>query len=401
MTSVNTATITENKTTAAQSKPTQNKTQQLFLLTLMASITFMAILCELVPSGILPLIADAFEVRLAVCGSLVGGYAIASALCGLPLVSLTVEWERKKLLLTLLSIFALSNLGMALVPSFVLLLVCRVIGGACAGTLWPMITAYGMQLAEDGKQGQAVTIIMSGITVGMSVGLPLLTAIGIQFGFRAEFLVMGCAIAGIALLCFRFLPAVLGEKRSKANSIVTILHNKGVLLVFALTFLAVGANYGAYTFVTQLVSASSYPSIGTAQLFFGVGCVISVLLTLRFIDGHLLPIMEGMFASGVVTMGLFAITQQDLLLHGAFFLWGLGFGSLSSIFQTATAHQVREGVAIANALQSASFNCSIMLGTTGAGILLEQLGVQAVVIAAAGILGAGLLFMLVNRRFLA
>ena len=89
------------------------------------------------------------------------------------------------------------------------------------------------------------------------------------------------------------------------------------------------------------------------------------------------------------------------MLHGAFFLWGLGFGSLSSIFQTATAHQVREGVAIANALQSASFNCSIMLGTTGAGILLEQLGVQAVVIAAAGILGAGLLFMLVNRRFLA
>ena len=68
------------------------------LLILMASITYSAILSELMPSGVLPEMAQGFHISQAQAGGFVGQYAIASSCCGLPLIALTVEWDRKKLL---------------------------------------------------------------------------------------------------------------------------------------------------------------------------------------------------------------------------------------------------------------------------------------------------------------
>lgn len=72
------------------------------LFILMGSITFLAILSELMPSGILPEMAAGFGITEAQAGGFVGQYAIASAIFGIPIVSATVEWDRKKLLMILL-----------------------------------------------------------------------------------------------------------------------------------------------------------------------------------------------------------------------------------------------------------------------------------------------------------
>lgn len=86
------------------------------------------------------------------------------------------------------------------------------------------------------------------------------------------------------------------------------------------------------------------------------------------------------------------------MLHLAFVLWGLGFGSLSSVFQAATARQVREGTAVANALQSSSFNFSIMIGSSVGGVLLGQKGAMAIVLLTAGVLAFGGVVSGLTRR---
>lgn len=154
----------------------------------MASVTFMAILSELVPSGILPELMTGLGISEAQAGTLVGFYAIASAIFAIPLISATVEFNRKKLLLGLLIGFALSNILVGIAPSYSIAIVGRVIGGICAGVLWPMIAAYGMKLVDDEHKGLAVAVIMSGTTFGMSLGLPLVTFIGTNIGWRVEFL---------------------------------------------------------------------------------------------------------------------------------------------------------------------------------------------------------------------
>lgn len=193
----------------------RNSKKNLPLLILMSSITLMAILCELVPTGFLPQIANNFEISISKSGILVGIYALASAIFGIPLISYTVSWDRKKLLTILLCGFAIANIIVGVSPSFELMILGRMLGGMCAGTLWPMITAYGMKLVDEKDEGKAVTIVMAGITIGMSVGLPIMTWIGTYLGYRAIFLILGILLAIIAILCNRLLPHVSGEKRVK------------------------------------------------------------------------------------------------------------------------------------------------------------------------------------------
>ena len=396
---------------------------ELGMLLLMSSITALAVLCELVPSGVLPDMAAAFGVSSATCGSLVGSYAITSAICGIPLVTLTVSANRKRLLCVLLIGFALSNCIVGGAGCFEVALVGRALGGACAGTLWPMITAYGMECVGAGNRGKAVTIIMSGITAGMAVGLPAITWLGTLSNYRVEFFALGIILCLVAALCWLFLPSIPGEARSRNNSIGTMLHNRGVLLVVALTFLAVGANYGAYTFISNLVQelagacgglAGSVTTIAPltieqAQLFFGIGSIISVVATLALIDKHLWLVTLAMFAIGTVSMVAFVLVfavglvanQANLVACVAFVLWGVAFGSLSSIFQTATARQVTSGTAVANSLQSASFNCSIMLGSMSAGALLDGGGTKPIMLAAAVVLICGFVLSVAGKKHLA
>ena len=68
------------------------------------------------------------------------------------------------------------------------------------------------------------------------------------------------------------------------------------------------------------------------------------------------------------------------------------------MFQTATARQVTEGVAVANAVQSMAFNFAIMLGTTGAGMLLEKEGTRPILLAAMVVLLAGLAIVVCNKK---
>ena len=56
----------------------------------MSSVTFVGMLSELMPSGILPQMAEGLDVSESQIGFLVGVYALASALCAIPLISATL-----------------------------------------------------------------------------------------------------------------------------------------------------------------------------------------------------------------------------------------------------------------------------------------------------------------------
>ena len=135
-----------------------------------------------------------------------------------------------------------------------------------------------------------------------------------------------------------------------------------------------------------------------AQFFIGIGSIISVIMTIKFIDKYLHIMILTLFALTAVVFLIFIGFKNVMLLHLVFFLWGLEFGSLSSIFQTATAYQVTKGVEVANSLQSSSFNFSIMIGSTITGYLLESKGVSAMLFFALVLSIIGLVVAFLNKR---
>ncbi len=261
-----------------------------FVLGLMASVTFVGILSELVPSGILPQMTEGLGVEESEVGFLVGVYALASAIAAIPLVSATLAFNRKTLLMALLIGFAVSNVVVGLSSSYPVIIGARIVGGICAGVMWPMIAAYGTRLVPENMHGKAITIIMSGNTLGISIGLPVMTTIGLTFGWRSVFLVLGAMVTVIAVLSYFTLPEVEGEKLNKSNSPLAVLKMPSMLIVLLLTFLSVAAHYGIYTYITLLVEWIGFAGgIGAALLIFGIGSVISVVVSAKYIDAYLRP----------------------------------------------------------------------------------------------------------------
>lgn len=343
-----------------------------FVFGLMASVTFVGILSELVPSGVLPQMADGLAVSDSRVGFLVGVYALASAVFAIPLISATLSINRKALLMALLIGFAASNIIVAALSSYTIIIVCRIVGGICAGVMWPMIAAYGTRLVPENMHGKAITVIMSGNTLGISIGLPVMTMIGIRFGWRTEFMVLGLVIIAIAVLCYFYLPSIKGEKLSKSNSPLAVLKMASVWIVLLLTFLAVAAHYGIYTYIALLVEMIGFAGgVGMALLIFGVGSVISVIVSARYIDSHLRPLIVVMLAIGGISMAMFLAFKGTVgVSHVAFFLWGLAFGPLVTMFQTAVSKQVEEAKDVVTSVQSSVFNLSIMIATGIGGLML-------------------------------
>ncbi len=361
----------------ATAQPVASRTTTLswFVFGLMASVTFVGILSELVPSGVLPQMSEGLGVSETRVGFLVGVYALASAVCAIPLVSATLAVNRKALLIALLVGFAASNIVVGLTTSYSITVGARILGGICAGVMWPMIAAYGTRLVPEHEHGKAITVIMSGNTLGISIGLPVMAVIGANFGWRSVFLVLGLVVAVIAVLSYLSLPSVPGEKLSKGNSPLAVLKNPSLLVVLLLTFLSVAAHYGIYTYIALLVEQTGFAGgIGLALLIFGVGSIISVFLSAKYIDAYLRPLIVVALALGGISMALFlGFGGVAGVSHVSFFLWGLAFGPLVTMYQTAVARQVDKGRDVATSVQSSVFNFSIMIATWIAGLLLANL----------------------------
>lgn len=367
-----TATMEHNvaTTTSANYTPTFSW----FVLGLMASVTFVGILSELVPSGILPQMAEGLAIEENKVGFTVGVYALASAIAAIPLVSATLAFNRKGLLMALLAGFAVSNVVVGLSSSYPVIVSARIVGGICAGVMWPMIAAYGTRLVPENMHGKAITVIMSGNTLGISIGLPAMTAIGLTFGWRSVFLALGVIVAIIAVLSYFYLPAVKGERLSKSNSPLAVLKMPSMLIVLLLTFLSVAAHYGLYTYITLLVELIGFVGgISVALLIFGIGSVISVLVSAKYIDAHLRPLIVLMLGIGALSLAmLLAFKGTIVVSHAAFFLWGLAFGPLVTMYQTAVTKQVDQARDVATSVQSSVFNLSIMVATWVGGLLLVR-----------------------------
>lgn len=372
------------------------------IMLLMSSVTFVGILSELMPSGVLPQMMDDLKITEGQTGNLVGYYAIASAIFAIPLISMTMQFNRKMLLLILLSGFSVSNIVVGLLHDYSLIIILRVIGGICAGVMWPMIAAYGMRLVKENHHGKAIAVIMAGNTLGISVGMPVMTFIGNEYGWRTEFIGLGVVILGIALISFFTLPSTPGEKLTKGSSPFALLKIPEVLIVLLLTLLAVIAHYGVYVYITGLVDEIQLAGgIESALLLFGIGSLISVLLAIKYTDQHLRLLTVAMFGLLIISMGLFLMFGSITGIgHVAFFLWGLSFGPLVTLLQAAVSRQVESAKDVATSVQSSVFNLSIMIATSLGGILLAQFSPMSLIYLAIGLSVPGLVISFFSKRSL-
>ncbi|MCF5690882.1 MFS transporter [Pseudomonas sp. PA-1-2A] len=345
----------------------------------LACAGFITILTEAMPAGLLPQIGAGLGVSQALVGQLVTLYALGSLLAAIPLTLLTRGWRRRPLLLIAIGGFALVNSVTAFSSHYGLTLAARFFAGVFAGLLWALLAGYASRMVAPHLQGRAIAVAMLGAPLALSLGVPAGTLLGTLVGWRASFAIM----TGLTLLLLVWarwqLPDFAGEPPSKRLGLRQVLALPGIRPVLWVTFTYVLAHNILYTYIAPLlVPAGIGREIDRVLLVFGLMAVLSIWLVGIWIDHHLrlLTLIScAMFAVAALLLGLWF--NCVVAIYASVALWGLAFGGLPALLQTALAKSAGNSADAAQSMLVTVWNLGIAGGGLVGGLLLERWGVVA------------------------
>ena len=112
----------------------------------LAMTGFVAIMTETMPAGLLPLIGAGLGVSEAAAGQLVTLYAAGSLVAAIPLVTATLGWRRRRVLLLSVAGLLAFNTVTAVSHDYAVTLAARFVAGVSAGLAWGVIGGYARRM---------------------------------------------------------------------------------------------------------------------------------------------------------------------------------------------------------------------------------------------------------------
>ena len=145
---------------------------------LLAVSAFVIVTTEFVIVGLLPALARDLGVSITTAGMLVTLFAFSVMLFGPILTGLVSHFDRKRLFIVLLAVFAGSNALAALAPNIWVLAVARFVPALALPIFWGTASETAAQIAGPARAGKAVANVYLGIAGAMVFGIPLGTLPG-------------------------------------------------------------------------------------------------------------------------------------------------------------------------------------------------------------------------------
>ncbi len=345
----------------------------------LAMAGFITILTEALPAGLLPQIGTSLRVSEALAGQLVTLYAIGSLAAAIPLTSATRGMRRRPLLLLAISGFAVANMTTALSDSYGLTLVARFLAGVSAGLLWALIAGYAARMVPEGSKGRAIAVAMIGTPLALSLGIPAGTYLGALIGWRASFGVMsGLTLILIAWVTMK-VPDFPGQTEDKRLPLTRVFALPGIRPVLFVTLTFVLAHNILYTYIAPLLgSAGGATRTDLALLVFGIAALAGIWIVGILIDRHLRDLtLISIALFGLAALALGIAGHAPTIVLSAAGLWGLAFGGIATLFQTALAKAAGDMHDLAQSMLVTAWNAAIAGGGIIGGVLLDHFGAGA------------------------
>ncbi|WRH90746.1 MFS transporter [Pseudomonas fluorescens] len=354
----------------------------------LATAGFITVMTEAMPAGLLPQMSSGLNVSQALIGQLVTLYAIGSILAAIPLTIATRGWRRRPLLLSAIGGFAIANSITALSEWYWLTLIARFIAGVFAGLLWALLAGYASRMVAPHLQGRAITVAMLGAPLALSLGIPAGTLLGTLVGWRLSFAIM-TALTVVLVIWVRWqVPDFAGERVGKRMPLRQVFTLPGVRSVLFVTLTYVVAHNLLYTYIAPFLQPSGLDAnVDRVLLVFGLASVLSLWIVGSLIDRwlrELVLISAGLFLLSAIALGLWR--ESPSVVYIATAVWGLAFGAMPSLLQTASAKTAKEAADTAQSMLVTLWNVGIAGGGLMGGLLLGNLGVGAFPWIVAGLL---------------
>jgi DHA1 family inner membrane transport protein len=384
----------------------------LFRLLVLAGAIFVSVSSEFLPTGLLPDIAADLDVSVSRVGLLITVFAFTVVVSAAPLTVLTRRFSRKRLLVVLLGVFAISNVLAALAPNYETLAASRVLGGLAHGLFWAVAGPYVSLLVRPAQLARAVSVTTGGGALAFILGVPFTAAIGHAVGWRWAFVAMAVLVVIFAILTVVSLPAPDHRvpKRTTmttdTGSIIAVKRDRSIIAVgiVAVTVLLVATGHNLFsTYIAPWVievAGVADDHVSLLLLFFGLAGALGLLAAGVFGDRHPHGTLNVMLAALVVSILLTALFARGLVpAILLMMLWSAAFGGLPALFQTRALHAAAPRIRdLTGAIVTTAFNSAIGLGALLGGIVLDELGMSVVPYVAAAVIAIGAVWVLVTDR---
>lgn len=358
---------------------------------------------EFVIMGLLPEVADSLSISIPTAGWLISGYALGVAIGAPVMALLTIRLPRKLSLSLLMVIFIIGNMLCAVALSYHFLMLARIITALCHGAFFGIGAVVAASLVPEGRKASAVALMFTGLTLANVLGVPLGTAFGQLYGWRATF----WGVAGIGIVAFIALIISLpAQKNASATDLgreVRALANRMLWLSLSMTVFFAAAMFALFSYVAPLlldVTGLSPEGVSWTLFLMGAGLTAGNLIGGRLADWRVSVSLMLSFSLIAIFSLLFHWTSHGTwLAEITLFLWSIAAFATVPALQFNVLAYGQNAPNLVSTLNIAAFNVGNALGAwVGGRMIAGGYGLTSVPVTAAALALIGLLLCLFAFR---
>ena len=347
--------------------------------------TFGVLSTEMGVVGILPQIAQYFNVDITQAGLFVSLFALTIAICGIFMPLVFSKFDRKKSFILVLAVFTIFSTIGAFVTDFNIALICRVIPAIFHPIYCGLALTVAAEIVEPKKAQDAVSKVIMGVSAGMIVGVPITTFVATTFGYQYSMLWFSLVTFIALIATVIFFPSLPGKKQSYGNQVKVATTGVFIISILGVIFLN-GGMYTAYSYISEFLNTLTN-ILGTELIIvlfiYGVASIVGNWLGAKLLNSNTKKtILTFPIIFSILMIGVFMFSGVKIPIIILMIFWGLLAGIGNDISQYLMVSAAPDAPEFANGIFLSMGNVGVTLGTTIAGAVVAGMGVQYVMLAA-------------------
>lgn len=333
--------------------------------------------------GILPLIAEHYQVSISTAGLLVSLFALAVAISGPILPLLFSRMNRKHVMLLVLGIFIVGSLVSVFTTNFTVLLIVRVVPAFFHPVYCSLAFTVAAASVRKEEASKAVAKVFIGVSAGMVLGVPVSSLIGTytSLAYAMLFFAAVTTVAFVATLLF--VPSMPVAERLSYGTQLRILRRSVTWLSIAGVIFMNGAVFGVYSYLAEYlktVTNYAWNTISLMLFLYGSTNIVGNMIAGKLLANHALRTVKSYpFAMGAVYIMLFLMGQFSVPMAFIILMWGFLGGIGGNITQYWIVSAAPEAPEFANGVFLTSANLGTTIGAAVCGIFVSGISTQYVV----------------------